>query len=82
MSNQSPNPFRMAPLPGRHYFVVCPLVSSLCARATEISREMMLERGLRVDHTTIYRSRPVLCSGVGSALPSSSEVHDRLLESR
>jgi transposase, IS6 family len=24
--------------------------------------EMMLERGLHVDHTTIYRSRPALCS--------------------
>jgi transposase-like protein len=35
--------------------------------------EMMLERGLRVDHTTIYRSRSALCSRTGKALSASSE---------
>ena len=33
--------------------------------------EMMVERGLHVDHTTIYRSRPVLCSPTRSTVPTS-----------
>jgi transposase-like protein len=35
--------------------------------------EMMLERGLRIDHTTIYRSRPAVCSRVGQTMQTSSE---------
>ncbi len=44
--------------------------------------EMMQERGLSVDHTTIYRSRSSLCTGTGKALPTASENLQRLLESR
>jgi len=35
--------------------------------------EMMRERGLQVDHTTISRSRPALCSGAGTTMPTSCE---------
>ncbi len=35
--------------------------------------EMMAERGLCVDHTTIYRFSAALCSRTGKALPASSE---------
>ena len=41
--------------------------------------EMMLERGLHVDHTTIYRSRAAVRSGTGEALPTASEGMQRLL---
>jgi transposase-like protein len=41
--------------------------------------EMMRERGLHVDHTTIYRWGKPLRSRVGEALPSSSEGHQRFL---
>ena len=37
--------------------------------------EMMLERGLHVDHTTIYRSRAKLRPRTGETLPSPSESH-------
>jgi IS6 family transposase len=33
--------------------------------------EMMNERGLSVDHTTIYRSRSGLCAGIGEKMPPS-----------
>jgi transposase-like protein len=38
--------------------------------------ELMLERGVQVDHTTIYRSRAVLRPRVGEALSASSEGHE------
>ena len=41
--------------------------------------EMMLERGLHVDHTTIYRSRAILRTGVREALPTSSQSYERLV---
>jgi transposase, IS6 family len=34
--------------------------------------EMMLERGLHIDHTTIYRSRPMLRTRTGEALSTTS----------
>src|ERR1041385_5697244 len=34
---------------------VCALVPSLCPRAIASLQEMMVERGLAVDHTTIFR---------------------------
>ncbi len=37
--------------------------------------EMMLERGLHVDHTTIYRSRAILRTRTGEALSTPSESH-------
>ena len=37
--------------------------------------EMMRERGLQVDHTTIYRSRATLRSGTGKTLPTPFESH-------
>ncbi len=37
--------------------------------------EMMRERGLHVDHTTIYRSRAILRTRTGEALSTPSESH-------
>jgi transposase, IS6 family len=36
-------------------------------------KEMMRERGLSIDHTTIFRSRPALCSRIGKTLSASPE---------
>src|SRR5438270_10195353 len=55
------------------------LRSSLSSRDLE---EMMLERGLQVDHTTISRWGKPLRSGTGQTMPTSFQSHDRLLESR
>src|SRR5260370_22204467 len=44
----------MASLPSRDYFPLCPLVALVCAHLPRCG-EMMLERGLHVEHTTIYR---------------------------
>jgi transposase-like protein len=41
--------------------------------------EMMAERGLSVDHTTIFRSRAALCSRTGQAMPTPSEGNNGLL---
>ena len=35
--------------------------------------EMMCERGLHIDHTTIFRSRAALRTRTGEALPTSSQ---------
>jgi len=43
--------------------------------------EMMQQRGLHVDHTTISRSRPALCPGTRQTLSASSESVQRLVES-
>jgi len=51
---------------------------SLSSRNLE---EMMLERGLHVDHTTIYRWGKPLCPRTGQTMPASSESLQRLLES-
>src|SRR5206468_3396290 len=40
--------------------------------------EMMLERGLHVDHTTIYRWGKSLCAGTGEALSAPPQNHQRL----
>jgi len=37
--------------------------------------EMMRERGLHVDHTTIYRWGKPLCSRVGKAMQVASQSH-------
>jgi transposase, IS6 family len=34
--------------------------------------EMMEERNLTVDHTTIYRSRAAVCAGIGEKITPSS----------
>jgi transposase-like protein len=39
----------------------------------------MLERGLHVDHTTIYRSRAALRTRIREALPTSSQSDERLV---
>jgi transposase, IS6 family len=72
MNSQNQNPFKW-----RHFqsdiILLCVrwyLRYSLSYRDLE---EMMLERGLHVDHTTIFRSRPALCSRTGEALPSSPQ---------
>jgi transposase-like protein len=44
--------------------------------------EMMLERGLHVDHTTIYRSRAALRTPIGEALPTLSQHDNRLVARR
>ena len=44
--------------------------------------EMMRERGLSLDHTTIYRSRPAICAGVAEEMPAVSTADDRLLPRR
>ena len=43
--------------------------------------EMMRERGLHVDHTTMYRSRATLRARTGEAMPPSPQSHNGLLES-
>jgi transposase-like protein len=35
--------------------------------------EMRRERGLPVDHTTIFRSRPALCARTGKTLSTASQ---------
>jgi transposase-like protein len=44
--------------------------------------EMIRERGLHIDHTTIYRSRAALRTRTGEALQISSQGHERLLARR
>jgi hypothetical protein len=44
--------------------------------------EMMLEQGLHVDHTTIYRSRTILRTTTGEAMPTPSQNHERLVARR
>jgi transposase-like protein len=45
--------------------------------------EMLRERGLHVDHTTIYRSRTTLCTRTGETLPPPSQNHhERLVACR
>jgi len=41
--------------------------------------EMMRERGLHIDHTMTYRSRAMLCTRTGEALPIRSQCHERLM---
>jgi transposase-like protein len=41
--------------------------------------EMMRERGLYIDHTTIYRSRATLRTRIRKALPTSSQYDERLV---
>ena len=41
--------------------------------------EIMAERGLSVDHTTIYRSRSAVRPRIGEALSSLPEGYDRFL---
>jgi transposase-like protein len=44
-----------------------------------VLEEMMLERGLHVDHTTIYRSRAALRARIGETLSTLSRGHKRLV---
>jgi transposase-like protein len=37
--------------------------------------EILLERGLYVDHTTVYRSRAILCTRTRETLSIPSESH-------
>jgi transposase-like protein len=43
---------------------------------------MMRERGLHIAHTTIYRSRAILCTRTGETRPSPSQDHERLVARR
>jgi transposase-like protein len=44
--------------------------------------EMMLERGLHIDHTTIYRSRSMLRARTGETLSFPSQCDERLVARR
>ena len=44
--------------------------------------EMIRERRLHIDQTTIYRSRAMLRTRTGAALQTSSQVHERLVGRR
>jgi transposase-like protein len=44
--------------------------------------EMMRERGLHIDHTTIYRSRAMLRTRTGKALQTPSQSDQRLVARR
>jgi transposase-like protein len=44
--------------------------------------EMMRERGLHVDHTTIYRSRAILRTRTGEALSTPSQGHESFVARR
>ncbi len=44
--------------------------------------EMMRERGLHIDHTTIYRSRALLRTRTGVTLQTSPQDHERLMARR
>ena len=44
--------------------------------------EMMRERGLCVDHTTIYRWVQPLCAGDRQAVPAISETHHGFVSNR
>jgi len=49
------DPLQMATLYARcHYFAQCPLLYPLCIEYQDLE-EMILERGVEVDHTTIFR---------------------------
>ena len=44
--------------------------------------EMMIERGIHIDHTTIFRSRAALRTRTGEALPPSSQGYEQLVAHR
>ena len=44
--------------------------------------EMMLERGIYVDHTTIYRSRATQSARTGEALSATSQDDERFVTRR
>jgi transposase-like protein len=44
--------------------------------------EMMRERGLHIDHTTIYRSRTMLRTRTGEALQTASQSHESFVARR
>ena len=44
--------------------------------------EMMIERGIHIDHTTIFRSRAALRTRTGEALPTSSQGYEQLVAHR
>jgi len=72
MSNQSPFKWRHFEAEIILLCVRWYLRYSLSYRDLE---EMMLERGLHVDHTTIYRSRPALCSRARQTMQATPQSH-------
>ncbi len=81
MSKQSQHPFKW-----RHFqadiILLCVRWYLRYALSYRDLEEMMRERGLSVDHTTIYRSRATLRTRVGEAQQITSQGDQRLLESR
>jgi len=57
-----PNPFRVASFPGRPHSDVACAGTRRYALSYRDLEEMMLERCLSVDHTTIYRWGEPLCA--------------------
>jgi transposase-like protein len=78
MSNQSQNPFKW-----RHFqadiILICVRWYLRYALSYRDLEEMMRERGLSIDHTTIYRSRTTRRARTGETRPSSSQRDERLM---
>jgi transposase-like protein len=79
-------PARPAIFKGRQtepVFILCAvrwyLRYSLSLRDIE---ELMVERGLETDHTTIWRWVPTLWSGTGTAAPPSPQTDQQILAGR
>jgi hypothetical protein len=68
------HPFRMA-----SFCFVCAGIFGMRS-ATEISREMMLEWGLHVDHTTIYRWGKSLRARTRKRCRPHAEAHESVVE--
>jgi IS6 family transposase len=72
------------PFPWRHFeaeiMFVCLRWDPRYSLSSRDLEEMMLQRRLHVDQTTISHSRPALCSRTGQALSASSESLHRLVE--
>ena len=69
-----PNPFKW-----RHFeaeiILLCVRWYLRYALSYRDLEELMRERGLEVDHTTISRSRSALCSRAGQTLSTSPQSH-------
>jgi len=68
-------PVQVASFSIRHHLVVRPVVSALSPELPQLG-EMMLERGLTVDHTTVYRARSGLCSWTNELCPHWRPTND------
>jgi len=67
-------PFHLASLSIRHYPVVCVVVLTLPLSYRNLG-QMMLEQGLTVDHTTVYRWVQSLCSQLDKTISVTLETN-------